>query len=134
MSYAVSEALQAAVYGALSGDAALGALAGPAIYDAVPGGALPPLYVLLGPEQVREAGDGSGAGARHDLSVSVIGDSAGFGAAKAAAGAVSDALHGADLSLSRGRLVSLTFLKARAVRLGDGTRRIDLTFRARTED
>ena len=45
MSYAVSGALQAAVFAALSGDAALAALVGSAIYDAVPAGTVPDLYV-----------------------------------------------------------------------------------------
>jgi len=84
---------------------------------------------------VRERGDISGAGAEHRVTVSVVSDAAGFLAAKQAAGAVSDALHGAALTLARGRLVALTFLRARAVRTGAGQRRrIDLTFRARVDD
>ena len=52
-----------------------------------------------------------------------------------AAGAVSDALHEADLTLLRGRLVSLRFERARAYQIENSTgRRIDLTFRARVED
>ena len=48
MSYAVSAALQEAVFQQLAGDVALGALVGSAIYDALPPGALPSLYVTLG--------------------------------------------------------------------------------------
>ena len=52
-----------------------------------------------------------------------------------AVAAVSDALTGATLVLGRGRLVGLWFLKARARRVEKAdARRIDLTFRARTED
>jgi len=135
MSYGVSGALQAAVYQALAGDASLGALVGTAIYDAVPAGPVPGLYVSLGPEVVRNRSDKTGAGAAHDFVVSVVSDAAGFQVAKDAAGAVSDALVDAALLLSRGRLVSLNFLRARARRVGnDDVRRIDLTFRARIED
>ncbi|MBN7785253.1 DUF3168 domain-containing protein [Ponticoccus gilvus] len=134
MSYAMSASLQAAVYAALQGDAPLGALVGDAIYDALPGGTVPPLYVALGPEKVTEAGDGSGPGALHEFVVSVVTSDSGFHAAKAAAGAVSDALHDGALTLGRGRLVGLWFRKARATRESGGLRRIDLTFRARLED
>ncbi|MFW2543526.1 DUF3168 domain-containing protein [Primorskyibacter sp. 2E107] len=134
MSYAVSAPLQAAVYARLQGDAALGALVGSAIYDALPSGTLPSLYVSLGPEFVTEASDMDGDGAWHDLTVSVITDAAGFQSAKEVAGAVSDALDDAALSLSRGRLVGLWFRKAKAKRETGGLRRIDLTFRARVED
>lgn len=135
MSYGVSSALQAAVYQQLVNDATLGGLVGTAIYDALPGGALPSIYVTLGPETVREKSDKSGKGALHTFTVSVVTDTAGFQAAKDAAGAVSDALSDADLSLSRGTLVYLAFDRALAKLEGTGTqRRIDLRFRARVED
>ena len=108
---------------------------GGAIYDALPQGPLPATYVTLGPEESQDRSDGTGAGARHDFTVSVVTDGTGFQAAKAVAGAVSDALAGADLALARGRLAALTFRRARARREGTGQlRRIDLTFRARVED
>lgn len=135
MSYAVSPALQAAVYQALTADPALGALVGAAIYDAVPTGPVPPLYVTLGAEDVRDRSDPDGAGAEHRLTVSVITATASFHTAKQAAAAVSDALVGAELSLARGRLVNLGFDRARARREGTGgLRRIDLRFRARVDD
>lgn len=134
MSYGVTAALQTAVYGAMSGDAALSALVGSDIYDAMPNGTLPALYVLLGEESAKDASDQSGDGAWHDMSVAVITDHPGFQSAKMAAAAVNDVLHGAALSLPRGRLVGLWFRKARATRQSDGTRRIDMTFRARVED
>lgn len=134
MSYAVAEALQAAVFGRLAGDAALAGLVGAAIYDAVPPGAGTGTFVLIGPEEVRDASDKTGDGAEHRLVISVVSDAAGFQAAKAAAVAVSDALAGADLVLARGRLVSMAFVKGVARRTTNGTgRRIDLTFRARVE-
>jgi len=135
MTYGVAAALQTAIYERLTGDAALGALVGGAVHDVLPQGAAPDLYVLLGPEEARERGDRTGAGAEHRVTVSVIAQAAGFLVAKQAAGAVSDALDGAALSLARGRLVALGFLRARARRTGQGQqRRIDLTFRARVDD
>lgn len=135
MSYAVSAALQAAVFQQLSGDAALGAIVGSAIYDAIPSGSLPSIYVALGSETARDRSDKSGGGAAHDLNVSVITDAPGFQQAKEAAAAISDALVDADLALSRGQLVGLWFLRAKAKRdTSDGTRRIDMIFRARVED
>lgn len=136
MSYGVAAALQAAVFQQLSGDAQVGVLSGGAIYDAVPSGVLPQTYVTLGPEEVRDASDRSGAGAVHRFTVSVVSEAAGFGAAKTLAGAVCDALEGAALSLNRGHLVGLWFERASARRTGTGgaIRQIDLRFRARVED
>ena len=72
MSYGVSAALQAAVYQALLGDATLAGLVGSAIYDALPSGTLPPLYVSLGPEVARDKSDKSGHGAEHEFTISVV--------------------------------------------------------------
>jgi len=135
VSYGVAAALQAAVYQRLAGDAALAGLVGGAIYDAVPPGPLPETYVSLGEEDARDRSDMTGDGALHSFTVSVVTTVAGFAGAKAAAGAISDALVDADMALSRGILVSLTFDRARARRVEDGdVRRIDLTFRARVDD
>lgn len=130
MSYGAAAALQAAVFQTLS---AAPGLTGVAIYDAVPPHPAG-TFVLIGPEDVRDASDASGAGAEHLANVSVISDGAGFLAAKTIAGAISDVLSAASLSLSRGRLVSLAFQRASARRIDEGeVRRIDLTFRARIE-
>lgn len=135
MSYGVAAALQEAVFQRLSNDAVLAGLVGGAIYDALPPGPLAPLYVTLGPEDVRERGDGSAGGAWHSFTVSVVTDGPGFLGAKQVAGAVSDALADARLVLGRGHLSGLTFLRARARRETGGTlRRIDLVFRARVND
>lgn len=134
MSYAMSAALQAAVFQQLSGDGGVAGLVGSDIYDALPPGALPGLYITLGAETARDASDVSGAGAWHDLTVAVVSDAAGFQSAKTVAAAACDALNDAPLALQRGRLVSLRFLKARAKRESGGLRRIDMTFRARVED
>ncbi|MEO1106353.1 MAG: DUF3168 domain-containing protein [Pseudomonadota bacterium] len=136
MSYGVAAALQAAVFQRLSADTDVSAQSGGAIFDAVPTGTVPATYVTLGPEEVREASDRSGAGALHRFTISVVSEAAGFGAAKSLAGAVCDALDGAGLSLDRGRLVGLWFERASARRAGTGgaIRQIDLRFRARVED
>lgn len=135
MSYGMAAGLQAAIYQRLVQDAALSALVGGAIHDAVPSGRVPPLYVTLGPEEVRERGDGSAGGALHRFAVTVVSESAGFQQAKAVAGAVSDALVGAELMLVRGQVTRLSFLRARARRETAGqARRIDLTFQARVDD
>ncbi len=135
MSYAMAMPLQSAIYAALSGDATLTGIVGAAIYDAVPSGTLPTIYVTLGQETVTDKSDQTGSGAEHDINISVVTESAGFSNAKEAAGAISDVLDGADLALSRGRLVALNFHKAKAIRVGTGDqRRIDLTFRARVDD
>ncbi|GAB4283448.1 MAG: DUF3168 domain-containing protein [Roseovarius sp.] len=135
MSYGMAAALQEAVYQRLAGDAALAALVGDAIFDAPPPGPVPHIYVALGPEEVRARADGSGQGAWHRFTVSVIATRAGFQAAKEVAGAVSDALIDAPLALSRGQLVGLQFERAQARREGRGDRRrIDLRFRARVAE
>jgi hypothetical protein len=130
MSYGASSALQTAVYQALI---SAPALAGVAVYDAVPPSPSG-TFVLVGPEEVRDASDKSGQGAEHQLAISVVSDGTGFLAAKTIAGAISDLLTGATMTLARGRLVSLLFLRASARRIDEGeVRRIDLTFRARIE-
>lgn len=135
MTYALSAALQAAVYARLSTDSALSTLVGSSIYDALPPGVAPALYVVIGAEKVRDQSDKTGRGAEHDFIVSVVTDVSGFAGAKAAAGAVADSLVDAPLALSRGNLVALGFVRAVAARVGaGGERQIDLTFRARVED
>lgn len=133
MTYALSSALQSAVYQCLVADAPLDQLVAGAIYDALPSGTLSALYVSLGPEKVRDLSDKTAAGAEHEFVVSVVTDQTGFSAAKAAAGAVCDALIGASLVLQRGQLTALNFHRADAVRNGD-QRRIDLKFKARLSD
>lgn len=134
MSYALSSILQAAVFQQLEADPRLPPLVNGAIYDELPSGTLPDLYVALGPETVREANACGTLGAWHTFVISVVTRKAGFLQAKEAAGVISDALHEADLQMNRGRLIGLTFEKAKAARLSSGVRRIDLTFRARVED
>jgi Protein of unknown function (DUF3168) len=135
LTYAISAALQAAVYQKLFADPALASVVGSGIHDVVPSGPVPDTYVTLGPEQVLDRSDKSGFGALHRFTVSVVTDAAGFSRAKIVGAAVCDALNDADLVLSRGRLVALRFDRATARRIGTGsTRQIDLRFSARVED
>ena len=135
MSYGMAAALQAAVFQHLQGDAELAGLVGTDIFDAAPAGVVPAIYVSLGPEDVRDRGDQTGAGARHEFTVSVVSQAAGFKTAKEAAGAISDALLGSSLVLTRGRVVSMNFLRGVAKRVQDAdVRRIDLRFAARLEE
>ncbi|KMK67709.1 DUF3168 domain-containing protein [Puniceibacterium sp. IMCC21224] len=134
MSYANAAALQSAVYQALVDDPGVSALVGGRVYDALPSGQLPALYVTLGAEKVRDASDTTGNGAWHDLTVAVVTSQSGFQVAKETAVAISDALNEAELELARGRLVGLRFLRAQARRESGGLRRIEMTFRARVED
>ena len=129
MSYGSAAALQAAVFQRL-----VAALPGVAVHDALPAGAGLGTFILLGPEEVVDASDITGPGAEHRFVVSILSDATGFLQAKETAVAVSDTLVGAPLTLGRGRLVGLRFLKAQARRLDQGAaRRIDLRFAARIE-
>lgn len=135
MTYALSAALQASIYAKLSGDNVVAGLVGDAIYDALPGGALPETFISLGSEQVRDASDKTANGAVHRIDVSVRTQKPGFSEAKRIAVAVSDALHHADLTMDRGRLVSLRFLRAQARRLDQSAgREIRMQFSARVDD
>jgi len=135
VSFGTANALQAAIYQHLQSDTALSALVGAAIYDEMPPGPVEGTYLSLGDGDVRDISDQTGGLAEHRPVVSVVSDAEGFALAKSAAAAATDALIDADLVLTRGRVVSLTFSKARARRVRAGqVRRIDLTFRAIVED
>jgi hypothetical protein len=130
MSYGAAPALQQAVFLRLT---SWPALAGIATHDAVPPNSAG-TFVLIGPEEARDQSDKTGAGAEHQMVISVITDASGFLSIKTIAASISDALIGAPLALSRGQLVSLFFVRASARRIEEGeTRRIDLTFRARVQ-
>jgi len=137
MNFHVSVELQAAVYRALRDSEALAALVGDAIYDALPVSPPAGTHVVIGPEEVADAGDMTGGGARHDFTVSVLSgveDTGGFAPVKAAAAAVVAALEDGVVTPDEGHLVGLWFQRARARRAGVGAgRRVDLTFRARID-
>lgn len=135
MTYAVSSALQAAIYAALGADARLASLVGTAIYDALPKGQVPEAYVSIGDERVRDASDQTGNGADHRFDVIVRTTKPGFAETKEIAAAISDALHNAQLPLARGRLVFMRFERAEARRIeANATREVVMRFRARVDD
>lgn len=135
MTYAVSYALQLAVYQKLAGDAQEALLTNENLFDAPPSGTIPQTYVVIGDETARDKSSKTSAGAMHEFVINVVSDTAGFATAKQVAGAVCDALIDADLALSRGTLTALNFYSARAVREDSpGMRQIDLKFRAYVED
>lgn len=137
MSYGAAIALQGAVYQRLREDPAVGQLIGDAIFDAMPVEPPSGVFISLGPEEARDAGDATAKGAQHDFIVSVLSGSdsaAGFASVKQAAVAVTDALERGDLALSRGVIAGMWFLRAKARRVENGAaRRVDLTFRARID-
>ncbi|MBO9396820.1 DUF3168 domain-containing protein [Shimia sp. R9_2] len=135
MSYGSGAALQTAVYQALQADVALDGLVNGAIYDAMPAGQVPELFVSLGAETVRDRSDQLSGGAEHRFVVSVVCEATGFARAKTVGAAISDILTGNRLPLARGRVVFLVFDRATARRdTQKNLRRIDLRFRARVED
>lgn len=116
MTYAVSYGLQAAVFGVLASDAAVGALVGSNVFDAPPSGSIPGGYIVIGDEVVKDRSSKSHRGALHELAIHVVSDAAGFSQSKQVAAAVCDALLNANLVPVRGRVLSFDFLSARAVR------------------
>lgn len=134
MTYAMSEALQIALYETLSTDPTITSLTDGAIYDSVPHPA-PDLFIALGPEKVRSRSDRTGNGANHEFRVSVVTRHEGFLAAKSVAATISNRLLKTKLTPSKGSIVFLNFLRAEARRdESEGTRRIDLWFRARLDE
>ncbi|MEM8870625.1 MAG: DUF3168 domain-containing protein [Pseudomonadota bacterium] len=138
MTYALSEALQTAVYARLTQDVPLMDLVGQDIYDAPQPMApadVPALHVTLGEERVSDGSTKTSVGAVHDFTVTVHARTEGFSRPKAAAAAVCEALLPADLTLSRGHLVDLRLLFARADRgRANAPRRVEMRFRAVLED
>jgi len=137
MSYAFSWPLQQALFAALAADDTVAALAGGRIYDAAPHAAADPQagpWIVLGDEQVDAWSTATDRGAAHAIQISVVGGGGGFAALKRLAGAVCDVALG-PLGLSRGRVVTASFLGGRTRRIeGAGLRQIDLRFRLAIEE
>ncbi|MGH1577209.1 DUF3168 domain-containing protein [Planktotalea sp.] len=133
MSVLLSDVLQSAVYDRLVANVELGAIVNAHIYDAMPAGPVPDLYVLIGEEVVKDSSDVSGAGSQHDVLISLISTADSFLTLKQAASAVWTALDSSDLVLSEGRVVGFWFRASTAKRSSSGQRKIDLKFRARLE-
>ena len=139
MTYALAWPLQQAVRARLAADPGVVAVLGDRIWDAPPQEThlAPPdtPYAVIGDERAGDWSTATDRGAEHVLRVSVHAASAGFAAAKAAAGAICDALLGADLGLARGHVVYAGFLDAETRRSEDGRlRTIRMRFRLLIED
>jgi hypothetical protein len=131
MSFLHSQALQAAIYSALSTNASLVALVATQIYDAVPNGELVSNYVLIGEEKSLNRGDYTGKASRHDITISVVSNANGFSDAKVIASEICEILDENPMALSAGNMRRIQFRSARAKRnSGAMERRIDLVFRA----
>jgi hypothetical protein len=130
-------ALQEAIFAALSGDAALSALVDgrindePVHLDDPTSGSGP--YVTLGDEKVRRWNAQGLTGAIHEAEVSIHAASGGFADVKRIAAEVERVLGQTPLTLAAGRVVTTSLRGARAVRIAEGGRRIDLRFEFRVE-
>jgi len=134
MSLSNTATLQRAIYRHLSQNSDIAQLVGSHIYDALPSGTLPQLFISLGVDDVTDASDVTGQGTLHDLVISVITTQPGFLLAKDLAGSIGQALLNTPPDLGPLGLVYLNFVRATARRDTDTqTRRIDITFRARID-
>jgi len=139
MTYALSWPLQQALFDLMGTDAACVQHFGQRIYDAAPpflGEQAPQgLYLTFGDEDVADWSTATEAGAVHLVKLTIHAPRRGFSEAKQAASAVSDAILGAALAPSRGRIVSARFVDARTGRSeADALRKIDMRFRITIED
>lgn len=133
MSTQFSGPVQVAVFDRLASDPAVLAIVGSHVYDAVPAGALPNIYVLIGEEVVKDHSDSSGLAAHHDIAISVISSVESFLMMKDAAAAITTALQAAPLSLSEGSVSAFWTRGVASRRDAAGQRKIDLKFRLRVE-
>lgn len=139
MTYALSWPLQEGVFQLLSNDAGVAALVGGRIYDAPPSldAETDPegIFVTIGDESARDWSTATDQGAAHLLTIAVHAPRRGFAEAKQAAGAISDAMLGGAVAISRGSVVLVRFIDARTRRAeGDAMRRIEMRFRVIAED
>jgi len=134
MPTAASAALRAAIYDALTADAALtGLLGGPKIYDEPPRGAAFP-YVTLGETRVADYSTGTEAGEEHQLVLHAWSRHGGTREAHLIAGTLLQALDDAPLTLTDHHLINLRFAVADIRREADGrTYHALVRFRAVTE-
>ena len=135
MSLGNSAALYRAIYDILANDAGVTAVIGTHIYDALPAGPLPEVFISLGAEVVSDRSDKTGRGSEHDFTISVITTQPGFLRAKDVATAIGHALLDQTPDFGGLSVVYLNFTRADARRDTDTqTRRIDLGFRARIDN
>jgi hypothetical protein len=116
---ASSWALQRAIFGRLTGDAALKNFIGdpPRVYDDAPRDAELP-YILIGEARAADW-KGVDGGVEHDLKLHVFSRYAGRREIKEIMSAVYDALHEADLAVDGHQLINIRFVFSDAMRRQD---------------
>ena len=138
MTYALAWPLQEALFQLLTTDAACIAAFGGRVFDGPP-----PLtradeegaYLILGDEEARDWSTKTETGAVHLIQLDVHAPRHGFGDAKRAAAAASDAVLSGAITPSRGHVVNARFVDARTDRdQNDALRRIRMRFRLVLED
>ncbi|MEM6944440.1 MAG: DUF3168 domain-containing protein [Pseudomonadota bacterium] len=139
MTAALTWPLQEAVFQVLAAAPEVAAIAPGRIYDAVPPASAEaediPVYAVIGDDTVQEWGTQIDRGSQHLFGISVFATERSFAQAKRLAGAISDVLATVPLTLSRGRVVCISFFSARTRREErDRLRRIELRFRVLIED
>lgn len=139
MTYALAWPLQEALFDLINADPACTGYFDDRIYDSPPpfsATAEPEgLYLTMGDEEAQDWSTGSEEGCLHVVTLNVHAPRRGFSEAKQAAGALSDAVMGSTLSLSRGRVINIRFVDARTKREEkNALRRIELRFRITLED
>ena len=139
MTYALSWPLQQGLYALFCENTVCAQHFGHRIYDAPPpildGGGPEGVYLTFGDEEVDDWSTGLDGGAVHTVSITVNAPRRGFAEAKQAAAAVSDAVLGGTLALSRGRVVNARFVDAKTKRAeNDSLRQIAMRFRITLED
>ena len=134
MPTAASAALRAAIYDALTGNAALTTLlGGPKVYDEPPRAAAFP-YVTLGETRIADFSTGTESAEEHQLMLHAWSRQGGHKEAHLIAGALLQALDDAPLTLTDHTLINLRFAVADIRREGDGrTYHAAVRFRAVTE-
>lgn len=139
MTYAMSWSLQQGLYHLFCENALCVEQFGHRIYDAPPplinesdpGG----IYLTFGDEEVDDWSTDSDVGAIHTVTLTINAPRRGFAEAKRAAAAVSDAVLGGGLTMTRGRAVNARFVDAKTKRAqNDALRQIVLRFRITLED
>lgn len=131
---AASEALQRAIYAALSNDIVIKMQLGdpPRVYDDAPKGAALP-YVIVGEGQARPLAGVDGA-FEHDITLSIVSRHAGRMEVRQLIDALYDSLHETSFPIAGHRLVGIRFVFADAIRRGDNDLyRGAVRFRAVTE-
>ena len=118
MTYALAWPLQEAIFQLLCNNPICNEHFGGQIFDAplpLNGEAeLQGLYLVIGDEEAQDWSTSAEHGAVHVISLNVHAPRRGFSEAKRAAAEISDAILNANLILSRGRVVSVHFVDARA--------------------